>query len=278
MFEVGKIHQLPPPLFLRVLPVKFPKQREQRTDRPRRILEVGKYLRARRIEAHLRVLERRKRLLADVLDRFLQLRVLRAAHGRDASKAQQAIFIDLVPALACLERGNSLDVIQKFRRVFFLQYCVARHGVNGLLQIFPHPCRRFPQTRNERPAPRCLRSVRRILRCIGLLAPAHPCIRVNAAANRTVDRQHQLCQPPVVAAVAELVDERPKRTVLCQIFIALLQQRVQHLLLQLLRLQFLRHAKIRRNVQRVRIFAQDGGAERMYGGDLRQIDARELAL
>ena len=261
MLQIGEIHQLPPPLLLRILPVKAPQQLQQPPDGRRRILKIRHDPLRRRIEARLRILERLQGSLAQILDGFLLLRILRAAYWRQRSEAQDPVFIDIVPARSCTKRPHGFQILCELRRIFLSEHGVLLRKAQRLLQIPFHPCRRFFQALDQIRAPRRLLRLLLGRKRIGRLARLHPALRIDAAAHRAVDRKQQLRQPPVVAPVAELIDQRPERVVLAQGGIALLHQRIEHLLPQLRGLLLFRHAEIRRNVQQVRIVAQDGRTE-----------------
>ena len=120
MLQIGKIHQLPPPLFLRVDPVKAPQQLQQPPDGLRRLRKVVHHLPGRRIEARQRVLERLECARARRLDPLLQLGILGLSDRRKGLEPPRPYRIRRIPRFAARRSLRKLKILTELRDIFFL--------------------------------------------------------------------------------------------------------------------------------------------------------------
>ena len=277
MLQIGEIEQLAAALFLRVLRVKPAQHVHQpargRGGRP----QIAQHLSRGRVEPALRVADGCQTALAALLHAILQLCVLWLSHRRELAEVCNGVCRDVVPRGKGQLRRHGLEILREHRRIFFRQHAVTLHRVQRDLK---RPLRAL-----QNAAVFCdqVRAPNRLLRAHSIpggcrLAARHPRLRIHAAARRIVHTQQDLAQPPVVAAIAELVDERAEGRIVHALLVARVQHGVQRLLAQRERLLLLRHAEIGGQIEQMAVIAQHGGAERVHRGDLRHGKARRLAL
>ena len=169
---------------------------------------------------------------------------------------------------------NKRQIAKQDRAVFFLERRVAQTQLRRLFQkrggIFQRPGAKLHKIRVPR------RLVERLR--IRLQALAHPALRVDAAAHDGIALCRELGQTVIIAPVSERIDHGREVRLLRDIVIELRDGVAQRLRGEYGGLLLVGDAEIRRKLRLRRVLPQDHLAERVYRGDLRLIQARQLPL
>ena len=186
------------------------------------------------------------------------------------------MLTDLIPRPACPKLLQLGEILPKYLPEPFLDIGVGFHFQQASLQLFDLLIQKSPEFSQNIVPPGRFGRIAVLAHIQNRQSDSEPAVHIRPAPHFPVGHFDCIRKKPVIAAIAKGLCHFPKFRV--SLGVAFFQQPLQYLILQNAAFGFLRNPEIGRNIQLMGIGAQQIGAKRMYGGDLRQIQPVHLPL